>query len=83
MPEGYGIMCSVLLRNRVEQGWFHNGLLEGRGRILEYLELGMLRMYEGDVKQNKPHGQGNAKYFPSGETHSGSWVHGNRSGKGK
>ena len=40
-------------------------------------------MYEGEVKQGKAHGKGNAKYFPSGETYNGSWVEGNRSGIGK
>lgn len=79
VPEGFGILCSVLLRYRVEQGWFKNGLLEGRGRILEYLDLG-LRVYEGEVHLGKAHGQGTAHYMPVGDRYTGQWLEGKRSG---
>ena len=76
-------MCSVLLRGRIEEGWFMNGVLEGKGRILEYTERECLRVYEGEVHQGKPQGIGCARFLPSGEVYEGEWVEGKRMGYGK
>lgn len=79
---GYGIKITKgsAANARIEEGWFKDGLLQVKGRIVSFMSAdgNVASVYEGEVMDGKPHGIGKRKTYPDRVEVYGLWVGGER-----
>ena len=74
--QGRGIMMRI--EGQIEEGWFRNALLDGKGRKI----LPTLDMYSGYFKEGRLDGYGTYYNNNNGFTYKGDFKKGNRHGQG-
>ena len=83
-PHGIGIQVKWndgMFGVTIQEGYWKNGSLHGRGREIRGNMRGFLEYYIGDYKKGRRDGQGTL-YYENGDKYEGGWKDGDKHGQG-